>query len=100
MKKFITCLMVCVLMVLFASSAMAFNWSYTPVKDCDEYKTIQNDNLVIVPDYITELSKQYDSICIKNLNSIIPYISQLSDNWGIVSNKNFKLTVNGLKSTF
>ena len=40
MKKFITCLMVCVLMVLFASSAMAFNWSYTPVKDCDEYNIV------------------------------------------------------------
>lgn len=40
MKKFITCLMVCVLMVLFAGSAMAFNWSYTPVKDCDEYNIV------------------------------------------------------------
>lgn len=40
MKKIIAFCMICVLMLLFAGSAMAFNWSYTPVKECDEYNIV------------------------------------------------------------
>ena len=67
------------------------------IKDNDKYKTIQENNLIEVVNFLEELNKEYSDVCIHDLNDIIPFISSFSEGWKIVSNKNFNLKVDALK---
>ena len=67
------------------------------IKDNDKYKTIQENNLIEVANFLEELNKENSDVCIHDLNDIIPFIPSFSEGWKIVSNKNFNLKVDALK---
>ena len=67
------------------------------IKDNDKYKTIQENNLIEVVNFLEELNKEDSDVCIHDLNDIIPFIPSFSEGWKIVSNKNFNLKVDALK---
>ena len=67
------------------------------IKDNDKYKTIQENNLIEVVNFLEELTKEDSDVCIHDLNDIIPFILSFSEGCKIVSNKNFNLKVDVLK---
>ena len=69
------------------------------INDNGTYKNYDNTNNVLTN--VTDIDKVFTDktgIKMSMLNKLIPHFSTLSKGWKLISNKNFELTVNGIKS--
>ena len=73
--------------------------TYFLINDNGTYKNYDDTNNVLTN--VTDVDKVFTDktgIKMSMLNKLIPHFSTLSKGWKLISNKNFKLTVNGIKS--
>jgi len=87
-------------LLTYAEYMEAANSNFYLINDNGVYKSIDKvANQLVIVDDISVLSEPYDTNpCISDISTIVPYIPQLSQSYGIIGTKDEVLSISGIKT--